>query len=297
MKLVFTSLATLLMVPVAFSQKLTPSQIYEKRRDAVVQIEVSTPEGRVTGTGFFYDNKGTIATCYHVVKGATFITIRGTRNRRWYPALISLNEAGDTALLHLGYSEKQEPIPHAPSQSVNVGNEVIVIGNPLGLEGSLSTGVVAAKRNIGYLPLVQITAPISKGSSGSPVLDMFGRVIGMASFTFTRGQNLNMAVGSKILHEVLQVTPMTMQDGYKLFAPPLQPIPPRLDPITGNPIKEEPPGELPTPVGPEEPYKKLFTVEGLTDILPTFDFIPSAIQSSYHRQTSSLYTHCLQGSR
>jgi len=80
-----------------------------------------------------------------------------------------------------------------------VGEEVIVLGNPRGLEGSVSTGIVSAFREIGGAHYLQITAPISPGSSGGPVFSANGQVVGITTATVSRGQNLNFALGANVL--------------------------------------------------------------------------------------------------
>src|SRR5262249_16479607 len=86
---------------------------------------------------------------------------------------------------------------------VEIGDQVFVIGNPLGLEGTLSQGIVSALRKLDQNSLIQITAPISSGSSGGPVLSIDGKVIGVAVATFVRGQNLNFAIPSSYLAKLM----------------------------------------------------------------------------------------------
>jgi tetratricopeptide (TPR) repeat protein len=83
------------------------------------------------------------------------------------------------------------------------GESIVVIGNPFGLEGSVSNGIVSAVREIsGYGKIIQITAPISPGSSGSPVVNMFGQVIGVATLQAAEGQSLNFAVPSERISQL-----------------------------------------------------------------------------------------------
>jgi S1-C subfamily serine protease len=89
------------------------------------------------------------------------------------------------------------------STKVAVGDEIYVIGNPQGLEGTFSQGIVSSIRKIGTDTLLQITAPISPGSSGGPVLDSKGEVIGVAVATFKGGQNLNFAIPVSYLSTLL----------------------------------------------------------------------------------------------
>ena len=96
------------------------------------------------------------------------------------------------------------------SDSVQVGDSIYVVGNPQGLEGTFSQGIVSSIREVGSDKLLQITAPISPGSSGGPVLNEKGEVIGVSVATFTGGQNLNFAIPSKYLSILLsKVGPVT----------------------------------------------------------------------------------------
>lgn len=242
------------------NKSLTPSQLYELHRDAVVTIEVRTKDKIVTGTGFFYKNGKTIVTCHHVVKDAGQIRIKGTKGREWAPSRIRLDANSDTAVLHLAHDSKQRAIPHAPSDAIRVGNDVVVIGSPFGLEGSLTTGVVSASRSLRSVPIVQITAPISRGSSGSPVLDRHGRVLGMVSFTLATGQNLNMAIQSKALYSMANATSQPLLGVFANEPEVRGPLPktqwdyPKLD-ENGNPYEE---WYSPMPNPPESGYRVLF---------------------------------------
>ena len=98
--------------------------------------------------------------------------------------------ATDVAYLELGSSAKAVE-----------GQRVLVIGNPEGLQGTVSDGIISAFRE--DRNLIQITAPVSPGSSGSPVLDESGQVIGMATLVYREGQNLNFAISSEYIESFL----------------------------------------------------------------------------------------------
>jgi S1-C subfamily serine protease len=85
---------------------------------------------------------------------------------------------------------------------IDIGESVFAVGNPRGLEGTFSAGIVSAHRNIKGLNLLQITAPISPGSSGGPIADERGEVVGLAVATFTGGQNLNFAIPARYMKEL-----------------------------------------------------------------------------------------------
>jgi hypothetical protein len=115
---------------------------------------------------------------------------------------VGVDEEHDLALLKAG-GIKLPPLPLGDSETVAVGDEVYVVGNPLGLEGTFSNGIVSAIREIDGQKILQITAPISPGSSGGPVFDQRGEVIGIAVATFRGGQNLNLAIPVSYLSKLL----------------------------------------------------------------------------------------------
>lgn len=182
--------------------------IVEKASPAVVTVLAETPEEKVSGTGFFVTENGWVVTNYHVIKGMRSIRIR-LHNGSVYPikSVIMVSSNWDIALLDAGVTTKAVLPPTFPP-TLKPGQPVCVIGSPLSLEGTVSTGVVSALRNVGGTDVVQITAPISPGSSGSPVLDATGKVIGVATMSVKDGQNLNMAVSSQyILNAILEALP------------------------------------------------------------------------------------------
>jgi hypothetical protein len=99
------------------------------------------------------------------------------------------------------------------SDAVEVGDPVYAVGNPQGLEGTFSQGIVSSIRQVGSDKLLQITAPISPGSSGGPVLNLRGEVVGVSVATFSGGQNLNFAIPSNYLKALLSKTGPTIPLG------------------------------------------------------------------------------------
>ena len=151
------------------------------------------------GSGFFINQDGHFITNYHVIKGAYSITIQLQDKVEWDVAyVLAENEAKDLVKLAVDIPDGSlEPgmwldiDPEMP----NVADKVIVIGTPMGLGRTVSDGIISAVREIPDRGLVyQMTAPISRGSSGSPVIDMHGRVVGVAFLQVLNGQNLNFAI-------------------------------------------------------------------------------------------------------
>ena len=151
------------------------------------------------GSGFFVSQNGDVITNYHVIQRASSAEIR-TADKKTYPIayIVAGDEQNDIIRLSVNIPS-QYVYPLSLSKTIpEVGERIIVYGSPLGLENTVSDGIVSAIRDIpDYGRIIQITAPISPGSSGSPVLNMQGEVIGIASFQMVEGQNLNFAIPSE----------------------------------------------------------------------------------------------------
>lgn len=147
------------------------------------------------GSGFFIAPDRVI-TNRHVIERSTRVEIHLLDGRKFpVRGVLAIDGEGDLALLQVDVPKELAvplPIVRAVPQE---GESIVVIGNPYGLEGSVSNGIVSAVREIsGYGKIIQITASISPGSSGSPVVNMGGQVIGIATLQAAEGQNLNFAV-------------------------------------------------------------------------------------------------------
>lgn len=184
--------------------------------ESVATIRVYGDSGREIGLGSgFFLTDGRVATNAHVVQGAAWVEVYDRNDR----LLMTTTHASvvstrlDVAILPAP-SNTRPGLPFRDTAS-RVGESVWVVGSPQGLSGSVSNGVVSAEREFEGRTLLQISAPISSGSSGGPVLDAQGRVLGMASSFLASGQNLNFAVRASDL-EVLSEGP-----GSELSFPPL----------------------------------------------------------------------------
>jgi tetratricopeptide (TPR) repeat protein len=181
----------------ALSQGDLPALI-KKVVPSIVVILNYDQEGKIRsqGTGFFIDKSGGVITNYHVLHEASRSEIK-TLDGRGYPikGIVTEDQEGDLIRVSVDIpEEKVRPLPISPDQP-EVGEKIVVIGTPLGLDQTVSDGIVSAIREIpGFGKIMQMTAPISPGSSGSPVLNMKGEVIGVATFLLLAGQNLNFAV-------------------------------------------------------------------------------------------------------
>lgn len=191
---------------VLLSAQLTAAQptlpeLVRTVKPAVVAIATYDANGEalMTGSGFFL-NQGKVVTNLHVIRNAARIEIKTLDGKgRTYPAagLLSIDEDGDLALIKVDMppvrSRAIELAPLLPDE----GETVFVVGNPLKLEGSVSDGIVAAVREVPSVGrIIQITAPISHGNSGSPVFNMRGQVLGVVTVKVTNGQNINLAIAA-----------------------------------------------------------------------------------------------------
>ncbi len=139
-----------------------------------------------------------ILTAFHVISDATEVEIVPNIGKKAKnPILYGYDASRDIAVLLVKSDLLTGSLPLGDYAKADVGDPVAVVGNPLGfLPGTLSTGIVSAKRNSEGVPLLQFTASVSEGSSGSPVMNKAGEVIGMVRGSLTEGQSLNIAVGS-----------------------------------------------------------------------------------------------------
>jgi hypothetical protein len=146
------------------------------------------------GSGFVVDDAGSVLTNFHVIEGATSVHIRFPSGSVHQVAnVVAYDTAQDMALLESDATGVQ-PLPLGTA-AVEIGTAILAIGNPAGLESTLSTGIVSGIRTFSDgTHFYQITAPISPGSSGGPVLNEDGHVVGIATATLSVGQNLNFAV-------------------------------------------------------------------------------------------------------
>ena len=189
---------------------LTPRDIYKRAAPGVVFIRAQVVEqsqspfdfgfpqeqrGEATGSGFVIDRDGTILTNAHVVSGATRVTVQFADKHVVEARILGRDESTDLAVLKVSASPSElRPLSLGSSRNVQVGDPTIAIGNPFGLERTLTTGVVSATQRTIQAPngfeidgVIQTDAAINPGNSGGPLLDAAGRVIGINSQIETGG--------------------------------------------------------------------------------------------------------------
>ncbi len=171
-------------------------QVARKAFPSTVLIICKDSNGRQVSLGSgFVIAPGVVATNHHVIDGAASATIKviGEQQTHNVIHIRNIDARNDLALLTVN-GLKAPAVEIGDSSDLEVGSTVYAVGNPQGLEGSFSQGIVSAIRPIGDVSLLQITAPISPGSSGGPVLNASGKVVGVSVATYNGGQNLNFAI-------------------------------------------------------------------------------------------------------
>ena len=183
----------------------TAPQIAEKTLAATVYLEMQDSKGLPLGFGSgFFVRDNLIATNYHVIEGAARGTAKLVSKFTTYTieGVTATDKTNDLALLKVT-APGIKPLPLGNSTDVKIGETVYVAGNPKGLEGTFSNGIISSRRDKNTKERLQMTAPISPGSSGGPVLNSKGEVIGVSFMTLVGGQNLNFAIPSRYLTELL----------------------------------------------------------------------------------------------
>jgi tetratricopeptide (TPR) repeat protein len=189
---------------VSADTKLT--RLVKKIRPAVVTVIVYNMNKEVAniGTGFFVDKKGHLVTNYHVLVGKYSADVR-TLDGKTYPvkSLLAKNQPADLVKVLVEIPEDKVQWLKVDPDLPSIAQQVVVVGSPMGLEQTVSEGIVSSIREIPAIgSFFQMSAPISPGSSGSPVVSMDGKVLGVATFQYLQGQNLNFAISAKSISEL-----------------------------------------------------------------------------------------------
>lgn len=169
-----------------------------------------------SGSGFFVADD-LVVTNFHVIEMSAWVWAYrvGESKLIWVDSVVSQDKELDLAVLQLR-APLGVPLPLRQSGRPEIGAEVYVVGSPLGLEGTFTHGLVSSYRDIEGVPAMQFSAPISPGSSGGPVLDAAGEVVGVVFGGFVEGQNLNFAVPLPQLLSFLE--PLRTTEGYSAGA-------------------------------------------------------------------------------
>jgi len=193
-------------VPASVGSALSINEIYKRSGSGVVQITSTLgsstsstgqfqQSSQALGSGFVLDKEGHIVTNYHVIDGATSIEVRFSNDDTLKATLVGGDPSTDVALLKVDASARAlTPLVLADSARIEVGDAVVAIGNPFGLERTVTAGIVSALQRAVKAPngyaidhVIQTDAPINHGNSGGPLLNTRGEVIGVNSQIETGG--------------------------------------------------------------------------------------------------------------
>jgi hypothetical protein len=170
--------------------------ISRKANGAIVSIVMSDKDGHpiAQGSGFLVSKDGRVVTNYHVIKNGTSALAKLPNGSFFVvDGVLASDKDRDVAIIKARGNDFRT-LTLGDSSRLQVGEEVVAIGNPLSLESTVSNGIVSGIRSDEGLRLLQITTPISHGSSGGPLFNMFGQVVGITSAALVGGENLNFAI-------------------------------------------------------------------------------------------------------
>lgn len=214
------------------ADEISTIELFEKSRDSVVFISTATlvrdlwtrdvfslPRG--TGSGFIWDDAGHVVTNYHVIENASGATVKLADGRDYKAALVGASPAHDIAVLRIGVGFKRPPpVPIGTSHDLKVGQKVFAIGNPFGLDWTLTNGIVSAldrtlagNGGSAIEHLIQTDAAINPGNSGGPLLDSAGRLIGINTAIYSPS-GASAGIGFAVpVDTVMRVVPQLIRKG------------------------------------------------------------------------------------
>jgi len=216
MKLIFAAIVVGILAVVGFmfvigygDDKEYPASIeIADAAEAVLYLEMYDENGELFGSasGFLINDGRTLVTNYHVIEYAYHIKAWSEKDEETdVSTVIAYDEVADLAVLYTDRAIDVMSLPVADSDIVRKGDEIFTAGYPLGIANTLADGIVSSKYyNWNDVEIIQITAAISGGNSGGPLLNADGHVIGVVSSSYTDGQNLNMAISSNTLKDLIE---------------------------------------------------------------------------------------------
>jgi len=217
----------------SLSQQDTLTTLYQNVSPGIVSIQVLTAQGGSLGTGFVFDDQGHIVTNFHVVEGEKKIEVDFISGYKAYGKVVGTDLDSDLAVIKVDAPASElHPLALGDSSKLKVGQSVVAIGNPFGLNGTMTLGIVSALGRT--LPsahaspggsffsagdLIQTDASINPGNSGGPLLNLYGEVIGInrairTDASNTTGEPVNSGIGFSIaINIVKRVVPEIIKSG------------------------------------------------------------------------------------
>jgi S1-C subfamily serine protease len=206
------------------NQANTINEIYRREGRSVYFVQSSGAQGAGTGTAWLYDGKGHLVTNEHVISGGTHVALRVGENELVPVKVVGEDPSTDLAVLEADPQALNDgdPLRLGDASKVFVGQPVVAIGTPFGLEGTVTSGIVSAKSRVLQAPngypisnAIQTDAAINPGNSGGPLVDLEGRVIGVNSQIATGGAEQSAGIGFAVpVDTVEQVARQLIDDGH-----------------------------------------------------------------------------------
>ena len=189
------------------AEEMPITDLFTRQADSIVVVGTAgkRKKDNRAGSGFFISEDGLIVTNYHLIKRAKNIYVK-LRNDQGYTKVkvLATDSRDDIAVIKID-GEGFLPVTLGQSTDVKVGQRVVAIGNPLGLESTVADGLISAWREIqNGRKVLQVSVPLSPGSSGGPLFNLAGEVIGITTASMSKGQSLNFAVPIEYAQPLIQ---------------------------------------------------------------------------------------------
>ncbi|MEM0441939.1 MAG: trypsin-like peptidase domain-containing protein [Candidatus Nitrosocaldus sp.] len=202
--------------------RLTLTELFKYAEQSVVQISVQKGSARGIGSGFIYDVQGHIVTNYHVVENASRVSVTFLDGTEYRARVVGVDPYTDIAVIKVENvsRDKLRPLPLGDSSKLEVGEQVAAIGNPFGLSGSMTSGIVSqlgrmleTANGFNIPDVIQTDAAINPGNSGGPLLNMYGEVIGVNTAIASRTGEFS-GIGFAIpSNTVKRIVPVLIEEG------------------------------------------------------------------------------------
>ncbi len=210
-----------------------------KNKDAVAYIKTFDEDGKqlASGSGFNIKSDGIIVTNYHVISGASSITCTINNNENFdVDYILNYSILKDIAILKLKEATNLPVVLLGDSDKIELAEDVVAIGNPLEFQNTVTTGIISGIRNMFGIDYIQTSASISPGSSGGPLFNSYGAVIGITSMTILDSQNINFAVPINSVKKLFASSCVIPIDSLSLYESSAEEFEPNNDMNTANEI-------------------------------------------------------------
>lgn len=187
----------IVLQPSTYGTTVKTAKEIVKNKSAVAYIKIYDEDGEeiASGSGFNIDSNGIVVTNFHVISDASSVKCTYDNDKTYeMDYILNYNQTKDIAIIHLKDASNLPVVNLGDSSKVELADDVLAIGNPLDFQNTISDGIISGIRTIFGIKLLQTTAAISPGSSGGPLFNAYGDVIGMTSSTYMGAQNMNFAV-------------------------------------------------------------------------------------------------------